>query len=313
MYPSVRIALVLLLVALALSVAALAGPTVSRNLTIRRSWRRTQATVFGMAADDSVEVALGGQADDPRINVPVDHKVGLSFLKSVPVYVNPADPSQMTMGGLLQMWLWPAGLAGVALLLLGCAGAVASATHLGGWMFTPAPAPLVAAIRVVRPASEWRAPLVWSLLGVAAIACSIWIRGGTRIQHFGLAGVGLVFVVLMWSLALDNATTEISADPGALRKTTAFGWRQVAWDQVGAVEERTMVFGRGKSLLRDGKDYSFPGNESTALVFADVGGRTLISASAKMEPRESMRQLLDLCASRTRHRTERRTIYERNF
>lgn len=313
MYPTVRIALVLLFVALALSVAALAGPIVGRNLTIRRSWRRTQATVFGMAADDSVEVALGGQADEPRINVPVDHKVGLSFLKSVPIYVNPADAAQIRMGGLLQMWMWPVGLAGIALLLLGCALAVGSATHIGNWMFTPAPPPLVTAIRVFRPASEWKAPLVWSILGIAAIACSIWIRGGTRIQHLGLFSVGLLFVLLMWSLSLDNATTEISADPAALRKTTAFGWRQVSWDQIGAVEERTMIFGRGKSLLRDGKDYSFPGNESTALVFAGAGGRPLISASAKMEPRDSMRQLLDLCAARTGHRTERRTIYERNF
>jgi hypothetical protein len=313
MYPYVRVAFVLLFVALALGVAALAGPIVSRNLAVRRSWRRTQATVFGMAAEDSVEVALGGQADDPRFNVPVDHKIGLLFLKAVPVYVDPADPTRMTMGGLLQMWLWPAGLAGAALLFLGGALAVASATHIGGWMFTPAPPPLLTDIRVFRPASEWKAPLVWSLLGVAAIACSIWIRTGTRIHHLGVGSIGLLFVLLMWSLSLDNATTEISADASALRKTTAFGWRQVPWEQVGAVEERTMVFGRGKSLLRGGKDYSFPGNQSTALVFADAGGSTLISASAKMQPRESMRQLLDLCASRTGHRTERRTTYDRNF
>jgi len=313
MYPYVRIAFILLFVGLALAATALTVPVVSGNLAIRRSWKRTQATVFGMASDNSVEVSFGGQADEPRVSVPVDHKAGLSFLKTVPVYVNPADPSQMKMGGLLQMWLWPTGLAGVVLLLLACALAAGSAKHIGGWMLTPAPPPLLTGIRVFRPASEWKAPLVWSLLGVAAIACSIWVRTGTRIQHLGLGSIGLLFVVLMWSLAMDNATTEISADSAGLRKTTAFGWRQVRWEQVGAVEERTMIFGRGKSLLRDGKDYSFPGNESTSLVFADSSGRMLISASTKMEPRASMQQLLALCAERTGHRTERRTIYERNF
>jgi hypothetical protein len=74
-----------------------------------------------------------------------------------------------------------------------------------------------------------------------------------------------------------------------------------------------MIFGRGKSLLRDGKDYSFPGNDSRSLVFADTSGRTLISTSAKMEPRECVRRLLALCEERTGLQKQERTTYERNF
>ena|SRR6516162_5254587 len=68
MYPYVRIALILLFVGLALSAAALAGPIVSGNLVVRRSWERTQALVFGMVSDNSVEVSFGGHADEPRVS-----------------------------------------------------------------------------------------------------------------------------------------------------------------------------------------------------------------------------------------------------
>lgn len=320
MYPEVRLALVLLGIALAAFPAWQARRIVSRNLTAL-SWKRMEGVVTAMAADDFVEVELRGEPDTPRGNVPVDHHLGISFLKHVTVYSDPTDPHKMRLGGLFQMWLWPAGLVTAALLMLSGAGwAAAAGRHpveaaaaAGRWTFSPPPAQLETEIRIHRPASEWKAPLFWSLLGITAFLCSVFVRGGTAIQHMGLGSAGVLMTLLMWALALSNKTTEISADRSGIRETTAFGWRQLPWDQVGAVEEQEAIFGRGASLLRSGSSTSFPGRRTTAIVFADKRGRTLIRMSQSMQPARTVGRLFDLCAERTGLQLKFRTIYERNL
>lgn len=323
MCPEVRIALVVLALALAIFPAWLAGRIVSRNLTAL-SWKRMQGVVFFMASDDYVEVELGGKPDaaSPRVKVPIDHQIGLSFLKKVPVYVDPTDPSRMRMGGLFQMWLWPTGLALAAALLLSGAGVAARIGRhsaeiresSGRWMFSVPPPRFETDIRVYRPPSEWKVPLFWSLLGLAALLCGVLNRSGTQIQRVGLSSVGIAFILLMWALALDNKTTEISADPSGMRKTTAFGWCHIRWQQLGSVEKQNTVFGRGRSILpsRGSRD-SFPGREVTTIVFADHSGRALMRMSQYMQPRKAVRRLFDLCAERTGLRMEFRRIYNPNL
>jgi hypothetical protein len=230
-YPEVRFALIFLTAALAAFPAWLAGRAVSANLTTL-SWKRTQAVVF-MISEDHAEVELSGQPDSQRVNVPIDHTIGLSFLKKVPVYVDPADPLRMRLGGLFQMWLWPAGLASVATLLL-CGAGVAAAIgrgqpkdrgeSAGRWMFSPPPPPLQTDIRIYSPASEWKASIFWSLLAVSALACGVFIRSAGQIPRTCLGGIGMLLMLLMWALALESKSTEISADQNGMLKTTAFGW-----------------------------------------------------------------------------------------
>jgi hypothetical protein len=127
-----------------------------------------------------------------------------------------------------------------------------------------------------------------------------------------VGGAGLIFVLAMWILAADTKSTEISADRQVLRKTSALGWREVRWEQVGSVAQERTVFGRGQSILRT-RDRSFPGNEVTIIVFRDRSGRSLVSMSPKMQPAKSMIRLLDTCAERTGLRLDFRTIYAPNL
>jgi hypothetical protein len=108
----------------------------------------------------------------------------------------------------------------------------------------------------------------------------------------------------MWGWALAGKTTEISADASGLRKSSAFGWRQIRSDQVGGVQEQHQTVRRtGQGLFRPAETWHY-----TKIVFADRGGRRLISLSPEMGPAPALQRLLDLCAKRTGQRMERREL-----
>jgi hypothetical protein len=321
MYTEVRWTLVVVSLALAALPVWMAGRLVTDNLAVLSSWTRAQGKVVGLAADDQVEIELRGEPDVVRANAPIDHKLGLAFLKTVTIYADPADPQHIRVGGWFQMWLWPIGLALGAAVLLICGAAAASigrgnAAELesatGRWMFSPAPAAMETDIRVHRPASEWKAPLFWSLLGLALLACAVLMRSANPISRMGSGSAGMLFLLLMWGMALDNKTTDVSADRNGLLKSSAFGWCRIRWEQVGSVQQEHTIFGRSESRLRQ-RDTSFPGRDVTVVVFRDKGGRQLVTLSPGMEPTRNMRRLLDACADRTGLHLEFRTIYDPNF
>ena len=306
MYTEVRIVLVAIALILTAVPAWLAGRVISENRAIARSWTPSEGMVTGMAADDWVEIELQG-SDGARAQVPIVHKLGLSFQKRVPIYVDPANPTRVRTAGLLQMWLWPAGLVFVAVLLFAGAGAAA---RLGPKppLFTPA-----SGIVVQRPVSEWKAPLYWSLLGVACLAIAVFSRAGTQVERLGLGALGLFFLLAMWALALDNMTMLVSVGADGLRRASAFGWRDVRWDEIGSVAEENSIFGRHENRLLYKTDNSFPGRNVTTIVFRDKSGRSILRMSPDMQPEKSMSQLLDTCARKTGLSLESRTVYHPNL
>ena len=323
MYTEIRWALVVAALALAALPVWLVSQTVRGNLVVLRSWRRAQGKVISLAYDDQVEIELNGEPDGDgvRLKAPIYHQIGLSFLKTVPIYVDPADAQHVRTGGLLQMWLMPVGLALVAAVLLS-AGAMAanlgrgqvaqSDVATGSWMFSDAPAPQQADIRVYRPASEWKAPLGWSILGLALLACALFVRPASLLPRLGAGGAGMLFTLAMWGLAFQSKTTEVTADNSGMLTTSAFGWQRIRWEQVGGVAQEQTVFGRGEWILGR-RDNSFPGRNIKIVVFRDKSGRQLATMSPGMEPRKNMRRLLDVCADRTGLRLEFRTIYDPDF
>jgi hypothetical protein len=78
---------------------------------------------------------------------------------------------------------------------------------------------------VRRPASEWKAPLLWSALGLGLFAPAV-----TPMARIGYVLVGGLWVVPMAALALYNGTTEVAANANGLR-----------WEEVGGVETRELV------------------------------------------------------------------------
>jgi hypothetical protein len=304
MYAEVRIALVLL----ALAVAALAGwlarLAVVNNLVAQRSWTRTVATVGGVG-DNHVELEFGTEPDTRRVLISTDHQLGLpEFNQKAQVYVDPADPAHVRVGGLLQLWLRPAALILIAAVFLGFAlvaarlgrGAGATGYGAGQWMLSAPPPPLQTEVRVHRPASEWKTPLLWSVLGLGLAACGLFGPDATPMQRIGYVLVGGLGAALMAALSLYNGTTEVAADAHGLRETSAFGWRDLRWAEVGGVETRELV----PTARRDFHDVMpFPGRTTRTLVFAGRNGRALMRLSVAMQPRDAMRRLLDTCASFT--------------
>lgn len=305
MYAGMRIALVLAALGLAATPLWLAYRIVSDNLAVMSSWRRSEGEVRSLAADDCVELEVA----DARVNAPIAHKLGLSFLKQIPIYIDPGDSSRVRTGGLLQMWLWPAGLILAVVMFV---GASVGAAVVRQGMFSPPPPQLETEIRVHLPSSEWKAPLFWSLLGAAALAIGVLSRSAGHIQRMSLSYVGVLFMLAMWVLAADTKTTEISADRHVLRKTSALGWREIRWEQVGSVAQEHTIFGRGQSILRT-RDRSFPARDVTTIVFRSRSGRRLLSMSPNMQPEKLMVRLLDTCAERTGLRLEFRTNYAPNL
>ena len=119
MYFEVRIGLILLALAAAAVTGSLARKAGSGSLTVLRSWTRTEGVVTAMPAADYVEIELGTEPETRRVVVAPPHQIGLSLFKRVPVYLDPADPTKAQVGGVLQLWLWPAGLALATVVLLG--------------------------------------------------------------------------------------------------------------------------------------------------------------------------------------------------
>jgi hypothetical protein len=302
MYTEVRIALVLLALAVAALAAWLARPAVVDNLAALRSWTRTEGVVYSVGTN-RVEIELGTDPDTRRVWVPADHQIMLPQY-SVPVYVDPADPGRARMAGVLQMWLRPAALVLIAVVFLGCAlaaarvgrGAGATGYGAGHWTLSAPPPPLQTDVRVHRPASEWKAPLYWSLLGLAAAALGLFAPAFTPLQRIGYVLLGGLWVVLTAALSLYNGTTQVAADGHGLLETSAFGWRDLNWDEVGGVETRELV----PTTRRNFRDtLPFPGRTTRSLVFTGRDGRALMRLSVAMQPPGAMRRLLDMCAART--------------
>jgi hypothetical protein len=305
MNTEVRIALVLLASALAALTAWFIRSAVVDNMVMLRSWTRTEGLVT-YAGDYEVQIEIGTEPDARRVLIPTDHQLGLSELRKAPVYVDPADPAHVRLAGLLQMWLRPAVLVLMAVFFLGCALAAArvgrnaeeTAYGSGHWMLSQAPPPLETGLRVHRPASEWRAPLFWSLLGVAMAALGLFHRSGAPLPRLGTIFLGGLWVLLMAALSLDNGTTEVAADAHGIRETSAFGWRDIPWADVAGVErwEVTAVNRKAFSLMHQ---LPIPGHTSRSLVFTGRNGRALMRLSVAMQPRDTMGRLLDFCAART--------------
>jgi hypothetical protein len=275
------------------------------NLVMLRSWTRTEGLV-AYAGNHEVQIELGTEPDTRRVTIRPDHQIGLSALKRVPVYIDPADPAHVRPGGLLQIWLGPAALLLLTLFFFACAlaavrvGRTGDETGYGAsrWMMNESPPPLDTNLRVHRPASEWKAPLFWSLLGVGMAACGVFARSGAPLPRLGAFSLGCLWVLLMAALSLHNGTTEVAADAHGLRETSAFGWRDVPWGDVTSVETREVIAANRRAFsVRD--ILPIPGRTTRSLVFAGRGGRTLMRLSVHMQPRDTMRRLLDFCAART--------------
>ncbi len=307
MYTEVRLALVVIAAAAVLVSGWFTREAVNANRAALHGWQRTEGILRGAAPHDALEVEVGTEPDTRRVAAQVEHMFGLSSTGVVTVYLDPADPGRARIGGILQMWLWPAtaallcGLGCLALaatLTLGRAPVAPDRAPSARWRLSRPPAAEAGEIVTRAPKSEGRAPLFWSLLGLAAFASGAFAPAGSPFQRLTPLLIGLVFVLGTWGLALHNTTLRITAGEKGLRETSALGWREVAWEQIRSVERRETTSTRRPAFdIRE--KLPFPGNTARSIVFADSYGFALLRMSDRMEPRAAVRRMLDLCESRT--------------
>lgn len=306
MCTEVRVTLILIAATLMLVTGWFATAAVSANAAVMRKWQRLEGTLVGLAAVESMEVELGREPDTRRVRATADHMVGLGFLNPVTVYADPADPERFRLGGFLQFWLWPATMLGLAavfclimlgLTWLGGSSAAREDRTVFGWHFSPPPEFAQTAIVVRAPASEMKAPLFWSLLGLVALGFGVFAPGASSFTRLPPLLAGGLFITVTWLLALNNYTLRISADNYGLRSTSALRWREVKWDEVKSVERRELYSAQRKAFGRE--SLPFPGSTTESIVFAGAGGRSLLRMSTRMQPREAVRRLFETCEART--------------
>ncbi|MGO9097162.1 MAG: hypothetical protein ACLQGV_18310 [Bryobacteraceae bacterium] len=279
MYSELRVLLILVTAAAALASGWFALSAVTASLMVFREGRPSQATPSDSAAQQPDAGSATPRQDSSR--------------------AKRALPS-----GFLYVWVWPATLTLLAML---CCAALIGVFSVGGggdeaaiaegrWSFSPQPPPPEGGILLHSPASEVKAPLFWSLLGVAAFCMGVFGSGMEPFNRLWTLIVGVGFILITGLLAWNNATLRVSADLTGLRSSSALGWRQVRWDLVKNVELREIT---PTTYHLGGDQLAFPGISTMSFVFSDADGRTLLHMSTKMQPKEDVRRFFDLVRERT--------------
>jgi hypothetical protein len=317
MNPIIRIAVIAAALAGAWLIGRALSPAVATNLTARKSWTRTEGEVRAM--NGAIEFEIGREPSAYRAFATVEHTWGLRLFKKVPLFVDPADPSRIKPAGLLQMWLAPAGMSGLILLLLAIALIAArlgtgptvaqtDAPHAQvQWMFTESPGPLGGGIILHSPTKQWKIVLGWSILGVALAIIPLLNQGGSQVARLASTTLGAAFALSLWGFAWHTKTMEISANSQGIRMTSVMGWRDVPWGLIRSMEDQDIftTYYNGNTRMWE---LPFPG--STVRVFAlnDQRGRTLMSFSPELEPKGAIAQLFALCTQQTGLKLQKRTI-----
>jgi len=312
MNPIIRVVVVVAALAGACLIGRAAWPEVAGNLMALKSWTRTEGEVRAMNGD--IEFEIGHEPDSYRAFAAVPHTWGLRIFGKAPLLVDPADRTHIKPAGLFQMWLTPAGMSLLILILLATAwtgmrigaGQSAGGPNHAPWMFTKSPGSL-SGIALHSPTRQWKIVLCWSLLGVALAVIPMLGKGSNPVSHFGAIALGSSFALSLWIFAWHTKTLEISANEQGVRMNSVLGWRELPWGLVRSVEDQDVFTTYYNGNLRMW-ELPFPGNSIRVLTFNDERDRTLMSFSPELEPGDSLKRLFDLCTERTGLKLRRRTI-----
>jgi hypothetical protein len=314
MTPFIRNYILLYCIGGAAAVGFLLIRSLTENFTAIRSWNRISGVVFSTL--EPARITPSNDLDranyEDAIVVAVDHSYGLHTRELTPLYQDPANPKRLKTAGLLQMWLFPATMLGLLLVLSAVAsGAIwlANGHRIWGpeqgpsqWMFTKPPGPLPGNIVLRSPSLYWKLAVFWSLFGVAmAIAPLFNFKDeGNTINHMGnvfYCLVGIAFAMSGWCVAVRDVSLEVSANDYGIRMSSITGWRDVPWEMIHGVENQTLLtripFGSRLPHVTD------PGSTLSATAFTDARGKTLISFGIDVGAGEPRAKLFQLCKERT--------------
>jgi hypothetical protein len=217
------------------------------------------------------------------------------------------------------MWLAPAQLAVMMLILLVVAGLVLSLGTGGNlprlesrasqarWVFTPSPGPLSGDISLREFPRRWKIVLGWSVLGIVMAVMVLFASIASRPQRCFQVLIGACFTVALWGLASHTATMEITANDRGIRMISSLGWRDVPWELVRGIEDKEILNTYYNGNMRMW-EMPWPGSTTRLITLAGERGFPLMTITPEVEPKAALRRLLDLCERRTGTRMERRKI-----
>ncbi len=119
--------------------------------------------------------------------------------------------------------------------------------------------------------------------------------------------LGSAFAISLWIFAWHTKSLQVSANAQRLRMTSVLGWRDVPWEMVGSVELQEIFTTYYNGNLRMW-ELPFPGSTVRVIAFNDSRGKTLLSFSPELEPKDAIKHLFELCSQRTGCTLQHRTI-----
>jgi hypothetical protein len=312
MNPIIRIWLVAAALAGIWVVGRAMWPLVATNLTAPRLWTRTTGEVRAM--NGAVEFEIGQEPSSYRAFAEVNHNWGLSLFKKVDLFVDPADSKRVKPAGFLQMWLTPAEMACLLLLLLTAAwlaaflgsGAQDAQLH-GQWTFSASPGPLENGVILHSPTRQWKIVLGWSILGIAMVVLAALGKAGNPAARLFYMMLGGAFATALWVFACHTKSLELSANEQGLRMTSVLGSRNVPWEMVHGVEMQEIFTTYYNGNMRMW-ELPFPGSTVRVVSFNDKQGSTLLRFSPELEPKEGLKQVFALCTQRTGSSLQQRKL-----
>jgi len=287
-------------------------PVARGNLTAAKSWTRTQGEVRAM--NGAIEFEIGAEPESYRAFATVGHTWGLSLFKKVPLYVDPADNSRVMPAGVLQMWLDPVEMMALALLLLAISGmAVVAGREQGAdttaafWMFTRPPGALASGVSLHAPGRQWKIAIGWSTLGIALVAAEVFGGDANRPGGMFRIACGTAFTIALWLLSWHTKTMELSANAEGVRLSSVLGWREVPWKRIRGVEDQHIFTSYYNGDMRMW-ELPFPGSTARVLAFTNESGRSILTFSPELEPKDALKQLFDLCKQQTGAALQQRDV-----
>jgi hypothetical protein len=289
--------------------------------TVETSWRRVTAKASD-AGDEENKLTLEWFWKEDPVRQNFDRKGQFSDVKAgdaLPVWVNPADISQVRRAIFAELWGPVMVTGGFAVMLIGAGflvmrfvggdpikmpeGLPMGPLHAG--MSPVAATPYVApvddgqAIELREPTFKWKANVFWGLLfglvftlppllTYSANDPSLWKR-------LAWIGAGLAWMVFMGRIAIQNRSRVLRCDQSEILVSESFGSRRILLSEIKTVTRRDIsehLRKTGESSRRRRRLDDDTLGTIVVYVLRDASGKRLLDISNDMQPSQEMRRFL---------------------
>ena len=300
---------------LALAFLWATGWFAAESLRVQRNWIPVEAVVADLSKDGVVAFDL--PLPSGTVRQEADRGDGFSDVKegeTVPLYVNPADGTQLRRSGAAELWITPA-FFGLFALVLGGVGTFLVFNDEGAKLRrlrarfaaerreaerNPPAAPPVddgGTIVLHEPGQSWKANVFWGLLFGLGLAVPPFLGSeGRAFERYGMVLAGLAWMAFMGYRAVGNFGKTVRIDMAEIVVSTPLGERRVTLREVKRVSLSDV-----RKELADLENLGAPAHKAKPMntmgrlrlyVLRDAEGRELLRLDSEMTPGAEMVRFL---------------------